>query len=304
MKIAIMGCGAMGSVYAGLLAKAGNQVFAIDNNADHVAAMASQGLRVEGYSGDHTTALRSSTLPPDEYFDMIVVAVKAAHVEIAGERLHPMIGPDTRIITIQNGIGSGETLANYVPPDRLIIGIAGGFGAIRRGPGHVFHNAMKLIQFGAFAGLEYAKVEEVAQVWRSAGFAVEVSLDIAAMQWRKLICNSAYSGPCAVTGLTVGEALRDPDIGPVSIAAAKETWAVAKALGIAIQVDDPEQLARDFALGMPKAKPSTLQDIEKGRHSEIDVINGGVVRAAKKIGMHAPVNATLTAMVKHRERQF
>jgi 2-dehydropantoate 2-reductase len=124
------------------------------------------------------------------------------------------------------------------------------------------------------------------------------------MQWEKLICNAAYSAPCALTGLTVGEVMDDPDMGPVSRAAAVEAWTVARALDIAVKTDDPVALIRHFAAGMPAARPSMLQDIENSRRSEIDVINGAVSRAAAKAGIAAPVNDTLVALVKVKERGF
>jgi 2-dehydropantoate 2-reductase len=104
--------------------------------------------------------------------------------------------------------------------------------------------------------------------------------------------------------LTVGELMDDPNVGPISQAAAVEAWTVARALGIGISVDDPIKLIREFAIGMRGAKPSLLQDHEKQRFSEIEVINGAVPPAAAKVGLTAPVNATLTALVKQREACF
>jgi 2-dehydropantoate 2-reductase len=124
------------------------------------------------------------------------------------------------------------------------------------------------------------------------------------MQWEKLICNVAYSAPCALTGLTVGEAMDDPEIGPVSRAAAVEAWETARALGIGIDVPDPVAHVRAFGAQLPAAKPSALLDVEAGRVSEIGVINGAVPREAAKVGRTAPVNATLTALVHAREARL
>lgn len=304
MRIAVIGCGAMGSIYAGLLADAGNGVIAIHRGQAHVDAINTHGLRVEGASGDRTVKLPAMVAVPGQLVDMAIVAVKAAHVAEAGRNLAGLIGPETIVLTIQNGVGSADELAEHVPADRLCIGIAAAFGAIMKAPGHVFHNGMNVIRIGPYGRTPMADVERVAQVWRDAGFKTEAVADVVAMQWEKLICNAAYSAPCALTGLTVGELMDDAEMGPISRAAATEAWSVARALGIAMSVEDPIAHARAFAAAMPGARPSLLQDLEACRPSEIDVINGAVARFAKRAGVEAPVNATLTALVKQRERSF
>lgn len=304
MKIAVVGCGAMGSIYAALLADAGNEVIVVHRGQAHVDAINANGLRVEGASGDRTVRLRAMTTTPDEPVDLVIVAVKAAHVAEAGRTIGGLLRPDTIVLTIQNGVGSSDVLAEYVPADRLCLGIAAAFGAIMRAPGHAFHNGMNVVRIGPYAGIPMAEIERVAQVWRDAGFKTEAVADVVAMQWEKLICNVAYSAPCALTGVTVGEMMDDPDMGPISRAAATEAWAVARALGIGISVEDPVAHARAFAASMPASRPSLLQDMEARRPGEIDVINGAVPRFAARAGIEAPVNATLTALVKQRERAF
>lgn len=304
MKIAIIGCGAMGSVYAGLFAGAGHEVLAIDRNRRHVAAMAERGLRVEGASGDRTVALRAYTAPPAEAVDLLVVAVKAAQAGEAAKAARPLLGPGTLVLTIQNGLGSADFVAEALGGERLIVGIAGGFGASLRGPGHAHHNGMQTIRMGPYGALDPAPVAAIVALWQEAGFQAEAAPDIAAMQWEKLICNVAYSGPCALTGLTVGAAMDDPVIGPVSRAAALEAWRVARARGVALTVADPVAHVRAFASRIPDAKPSLLLDHEAGRPGEVDFINGAVPREAAKAGIDAPVNATITALVSFKERAF
>ena len=304
MRIAIVGCGAMGSVYAALLADAGNDVLVLDRWEDHVRAMNSQGLRVEGASGDRTVKVTAATTPPSQPVDMIVVAVKAADAAAAAEAAIPLLGPETVVVTIQNGLGSAEGVAAALGAERLMVGIAGGFGASFKGPGHVHHNGMKTIRMGAYAGLPYDRVEAAVQVWRDAGFSAEPARDIAVMQWEKLICNVAYSAPCTLTGLTIGQAMEDPDIGPISRAAAMEAWEVARAAGIALTVADPVDHVRTFGAAIPNAKPSLLLDFEAGRRGEIDFINGAIPREAAKLDREAPVNATLVGLVRFKERGF
>lgn len=304
MKIAIVGCGAMGSIYAGLFAGAGHDVLAIDRNLPHVRAMTEKGLRVEGASGDRTVAVRAYTSAPEEAVDLLVVAVKAAQAGDAARAALPLLGADTLVLTIQNGLGSADFVAERLGAARLIVGIAGGFGASRRGPGHAHHNGMQTIRMGAYASLDPGRVESVVGAWRHAGFQAEAARDIAAMQWEKLICNVAYSGPCALTGLTVGAAMDDPAVGPVSRTAAVEAWQVARARGVALTVEDPVAHVRAFASKIPDAKPSLLLDHEAGRPGEVDFINGAVPREAAKAGAEAPVNATITELVRFKERAF
>jgi len=304
MKIAIMGCGAMGSVYAGLLAAGGHDVLAIDHWAEHVEAMASRGLRVEGASGDRVARVRAFSQAPAEAVDLIIIAVKAAQAGSAAVQARSMLGPRTRVLTIQNGLGSADGVAEAIGADRLAVGIAAAFGASLPGPGHVHHNGMSAVRMGAYAGMPQADLEGIAAVWSDAGFNAQAVDNLAAMQWEKLICNVAYSAPCALTGLTIGAVMDDPHIGAVSQAAATEAWAVARALGVPIQVADPVAHVRAFGDRIRDAKPSVLLDHERKRTSEIDYINGAIPVQARKAGVSAPVNETLTRLVKQREDGF
>ena len=299
-----MGCGAMGSVYAALLASNGNDVLVVDHGVAHVQAMAGKGLRLEGASGDRLVRLRAFTQAPSETMDLVVIAAKASQAPQAAHDALPLLGPDTVVLTIQNGLGSAQAVAQAVGADRLAVGIAAAFGASIRGPGHAHHNGMAAVRMGAHAGLPMERVEVVAAVWRAAGFTSEAVPDVLAMQWDKLICNVAYSGPCALTGLTVGQAMDDPDIGPLSRAAAIEALGVARARGIVLDIPDAVAHVRAFGERVRNAKPSVLQDLERGRVSEIGVINGAIPREAALCGLQAPVNATLTALVQQRERAF
>ncbi len=303
MKIAIVGCGAMGSIYAGKLAAAGNDVLAVVRGQESADRISRDGMRITGPESDVVVALRAAVDPVEE-MDLVVLAVKAADVAVAARTALPLLGDATAVLTIQNGLGSADTVAEIVGPQRVAVGIASGFGASRRGPAHVHHNAMSAMRFGAYSTLDHSAAEDIAIVWRAAGFDAAAVADIAAMQWEKLICNVAYSAPCALTGMTVGEVMDDPQMGPVSRAAATEAWTIARAAGIAITVVDPVEHVRAFGARMPAAKPSALLDHEMRRVSEIDVINGTVSRQAERLGLEAPVNATLTALVKSIENRF
>ena len=174
MKIAIMGCGAMGSVYAGLLGDAGHEVWAIDSWQQHVDAMRSNGLRLEGISGDRTVKVHAATDPAEAGpCELVIVATKAMDVERAATAASPLIGKDTVVLSIQNGLGGPDTAARIIGKERVMVGVVGGFGASMRGPGHAHHNGMELVRLGEFDGPVTKRLEAVAEVWRSGGFKVK-----------------------------------------------------------------------------------------------------------------------------------
>jgi 2-dehydropantoate 2-reductase len=308
VNIFVVGCGAMGSIYAALLASSGNDVSVVDHNVEHVNAINAKGLRVWGASGDRTVKLRAYLSPPQQHCDLVICAVKARYVAQAAASLQPLIGPHTCVLTIQNGLGSADIMAEHAGAGRLIVGVAQGFGASLPQPGCAHHNDMKAIRLGTYASdstnLASSNLKRIARTWAEAGFDAAAVDDIETMQWAKLICNVAYSAPCAITGLTVGDVMNHPQMGIVSRAAAREAYAVACALNIKLSFDDPEREVCDFATRMLDARPSVLLDIEAGRISEVDVINGAVPIQAQKAGLDAPVNAALTALVNTLERDL
>ncbi len=304
MKIAIVGCGAMGSVYAGLLASNAHEVIGIAPMPEHIQAISKRGLRVEGASGDRVVRIRAYTEVPHESVDLVIIAVKAAQAGEAARQAQPLLAPHTLVLAMQNGLGSADDIAQAVGGDRLALGIAAAFGASLEGPGHVHHNGMSAIRIGAYAGLPPESVSRLADIWAGAGFNAEAVPNLPAMQWEKLICNVAYSAPCTLAGMTIGEVLDDPHASAVSQAAAIEAWEIARARGIAVAISDPVAHVRAFGERIRGAKPSVMLDHELGRPSEIDFINGAIPREAAKVGRTAPVNATLTALVKVRERGF
>lgn len=308
MEIAVVGCGAMGSVYAGLLADAGHEVWAVDPWAEHLAAIRERGLRVAGASGDRTVRLAGAVATPSDVghaVDLVILATKGPQVAAAADALPPLLGPDTPIISIQNGLGSPQKVADRLGADRVVIGVVGGFGASVPEPGYAHHNGWELVRLGEFAGQRISeRVRELGKVWESGGFTVKLFDDVHQLVWEKLICNCTFSGPCTVTGLTVGELLDDSDAWSVAAACATEAWQVAKAKGIRVDIDEPVAYVREFGSKIRGARPSMLLDHLAGRRSEIDVINGAVPPVAAEVGRSAPVNAAVAALVKVRERSF
>ena len=295
----------MGSVYAGLMASAGHEVYAVTLWPDHAEAMEKNGLRVEGVSGDRTVRVHGSTTADGiGPCDLVIIATKAFDVEAAARSALPLLGPETPVQTIQNGLGSAERVAAIVGADRLAVGVVGGFGASMRGPGHVHHNGMEMIRFGAFAGLPRERLAASAKLWESAGFKTALFEDVARMVWEKLIMNVAFSGTSTLTGLTIGEIMADPNAWQVARGCAEEAVAVAGALGVELEVGEPVEHIRRLGGKITHARPSMLLDHLAQRRSEIDAINGSIPRLGAEVGVPTPVNTTVVALVKAREARF
>jgi 2-dehydropantoate 2-reductase len=304
-KVAIVGCGAMGSVYAGLMVSAGHEVHAVTLWADHAAAMREHGLRVEGASGDRTVPVHASmTTDGIGPCDLVIIATKAFDVEAAAKASIPLLGPKTPVQTIQNGLGSPERAAAVLGADRIAIGVVGGFGASIRAPGHAHHNGMEMIRFGALAGLSRDALNTAAEIWRSSSFKVALFDDVRQMVWEKLIMNVAFSGTTCATGMTIGEVMGNPDAWKVAEGCSLEAIAVAKAAGIKLDVGDPIEHVRKLGSKIPNAKPSMLLDHLAHRRSEVDAINGAIPVEAAKYNIPTPMNDALVAIIRAREAAF
>ena len=302
MRIAVVGMGAMGSVYAGLLGAAGNEVWAVDVWEEHVDAIRERGLRVEGASGDRVVRMEATTRPEEVgTVDLVVIATKAMQVREAAISARSLVGPDTVVLPIQNGLGSTDVAAEVLGEDCVAVGVAGGFGASLVAPGHVHHHGFELVRLGERHGPVTARIERVADAWRDAGFRVETDDDVDRLVWEKLICNVCFSGTCTVLGLTIGEVMAEPSAWLVATACAAEADAVARAAGVALRFDDPVQHVTAFGRRIRDARPSMLLDRMAGRPSEIDVINGAIPPRAARLGLPAPTNTTVTALVKALE---
>jgi 2-dehydropantoate 2-reductase len=305
MKIAVVGCGAMGSVYAGLLAAAGHEVWAVDSWREHIDAIRANGLRVEGASGDRTVRVNATTSAADAgRCDLVIVATKARDVEAAARAAQAIVGPQTLVLSIQNGLGGPDVTARVLGRERVAVGVVGGFGASMRGPGHAHHNGMELVRLGELSGPVSPRLEAVAEVWRSGGFKVKCFDDIDQLVWEKLICNVCFSGTCAVTERTIGEVMDDADAWSIASGCAAEAFQVARKRGIKLGFDEPVAYVRDFGSKIPNARPSMLLDLMAKRRSEIDAINGAIPPAAKAAGLAAPYNEVISGLVRAKERRL
>jgi 2-dehydropantoate 2-reductase len=305
-KVAIVGCGAMGSVYAGLMQEAGHEVHGVTLWTDHVAAVNADGLRVYGDSGDRTVRLASMSTTSDEIgvCDLVIIATKSFDAETAAKSSAGLIGPDTVVQTIQNGLGSPEVVAHSVHPDQIAVGVVGGFGASVPKPGQAHHNGREITRFGAFRGLPRERLESGADVWTSAGFKVALFEDIDQMVWEKLLINVTYSGSSFLTGLTIGEIINDPKAWRVASACALEAVDVAGTLGVTLDVGDPLEYIRTLGLRIADAKPSMRLDAELRRRAEVDAINGSIVREGARAGVPTPVNQVVVDLAHAAESAY
>lgn len=306
-KIAIIGAGAMGSVYAGLMQDAGHEVHGVCKWADHVEAVNAKGLRVTGASGDRTVRLSSMSQNVDGdlgHMDLVILATKSFDVEEAAASARPLIGPDTIVQTIQNGLGAPERVAKILDPDRLVVGVVGGFGASVPEPGIAHHNGMEMIRFGAFGSLSQVELERSAEVWTSSGFTVKLFEDVQQMVWEKFIMNVAFSGTTCATGMTIGEVMNNETSWAVARKCSEEAIAVAKARGVRLDVGDPIEHVRKLGSKIPNARPSMLLDATLKRRCEVDAINGAVVEEGRRLGVATPVNETVANLIRARELTY
>lgn len=305
MKIAILGCGAMGSVYAALLGDAGHEVWAIDSWQDHVDAIKKNGLRLEGASGSRVVKINVTNDTSEAgVCDLVIIATKAMHVETAAYSAFPLIDTDTTVLSIQNGLGGPQTAAKILGAEKVAVGVVGGFGASIKEPGYAHHNGWELLRLGELSGPITSRIRTIASTWESGGFRVECFDDIDQLVWEKLICNVCFSGTCTITGLTIGEVMEDTDAWFCASRCAQEAYNIAIAKNINVRINDPIDYVRNFGSKIPGAKPSMLLDALAGRMSEIDAINGAIASAGIEVSVETPFNSVISALVRNKEKQM
>ena len=291
----------MGSVYGALMADAGHEVWMFDKWLQHVDAMRTNGLTVEGASGKRTVAVNATTNAADAgACGLVIVATKGHDTDAAVGGAAAMIGEQTAVLSLQNGLGNVEKIQDLLGnhPGGVLAGIAGGFGASMIGPAHAHHNGMAAINIAEASGGLTDRLETVREVWTSSGFACNTYEDIWPVVWSKLNANIAVSACSALFGLRTGQVKANPHAWALSQACVLETAAVAAAKGIKLLYDDPVQWVSDFIDQMPDARPSMYQDVMAGRRSEIDTIHGGVVAEGEKLGVPTPTCSFMVTAVR------
>lgn len=307
MKIAILGAGAMGSLFGARLAEHGEAVTLIDVNDAHLDAIRRDGLRIDDDRGERRirvlqavrpeTANAQASASPDDPFDLLIVFTKSLHTGAAIDGVRALLTSRTYVLTLQNGLGNVEMLNAFVPLERILVGVTT-WPADFAGAGHVRSHGAGAIRMMTADGAARPFAAAVADALSRAGLACSLDADVWAAIWEKVAFNAALNTLCAATGCTVDQLGREPDGPRLALAIAAETAAVARAKGIAV---DGERIARnvEHAIHAHRGhRPSMLQDVLAGRRTEIDAISGKVVAAARETGIAVPHTDTLLALVR------
>lgn len=304
MRVGIIGAGALGSVIGGSLAEAGNDVLLVNRNRAHVDAINHDGLTIRTDGKDRAVAIRAA-IPTEvgEPADLVIVLVKSFHTAEAVREAIGLVDPNTTVLSLQNGLGHEDILIGLVGRDRVIAGKTY-VGGVMFGPGHVIAGVDgKETIIGELDGRISPRIERIAATFEAAGMKLVVSRNIMGAMWDKLLVNIATGALSGITRLAYGGLYAVPELEVIATAAVAEAIAVAKASGIALETVHPRDAWIKAGSGLPpEFKASMLQSLEKGSVTEVDFINGAVVRAGAKAGVPTPVNATLVACVKGIER--
>ncbi len=306
MKIAVLGAGALGCAIGGTLAEAGNEVVLINRNATHVDAINSHGLLMRTPQGERAVRVRATTRAEAEStVDLVIVLVKSFHTHQAMSAATALVGPKTVVLSLQNGLGHEDVLAEIVGHERVLAGKTY-VGGVLLAPGRIVAGVEgKETLIGELDGRISDRAQDIATVLNAAGLVTTVSDNIVGTMWDKLLINVSTGALSGITRLPYGPLYRIPEIEATAIAAVQEAMAVARASGVNLSFTDPRSAWLKAAAGLPDDfKTSMLQSLEKGSITEIDFINGAVVRWGQRCGVPTPVNATLVACIKGIERQI
>lgn len=293
MKVAVMGAGAVGCFFGALLQKAGHQVVLIGRPA-LVEAVRAQGLRLQMAGRDEYLPLAADTRPDAvQGAELVLFCVKSGDTEDAGAAIAPFLSPSCFVLSLQNGVGNAERLAAVL--GRETVAAAVYVATEMAGPGHVLHHGRGELVIGPSAASE-----AMARKLDEAGIPTEVSARVNDALWAKLVVNCAYNALSAITQLPYGQLVQSEGIVASMRDVFDECAAVARAASVALPAslwDDVLGIARS----MPGQRSSTAQDVARGKPSEIDFINGLVVREGARLGVATPVNRVLHGLVKLRD---
>lgn len=303
-RVAVFGAGAVGCWYGARLARAGAPVVLIGRPV-HVDAIRRDGLRVDSAHGSETVAIGADTSADAvRGAGLVLLCVKSNDTAEAARAIAPHLGRDAVVLSMQNGVDNVERARDAAGLDPVAAVVY--VGASMGGPGRVVHAGRGDLVIGELPGAanpDPARVARVAEVFRRAGVACEVSPDVRAALWTKLVVNAAYNAVSALAGARYGAIVDDAGALAVQRDLVAECAAVARADGVALP--PPEALTdavRAVGRAMTGATSSTEQDLARGRPTEIDALNGYVVRRGDALGVPVPVNRAMHALVRLRER--
>jgi 2-dehydropantoate 2-reductase len=306
LKIYFLGAGALGCAIGGTLAAAGSDVTLIDRYQAHVDAINRDGLRMKDGDTERVVRIKAATdcgdLPPA---DLVIVLVKSFHTRDAILSARSIVGENTAVMSLQNGLGHEDILSEVVGPSHVLAGKTY-VGGVLLGPGYIIAGTRgKRTFIGELDGSISARVKEIAAELERAELPTTVSDNILGTMWDKLLINVATGALSGVTGLPYGGLYAVPEIEACAVAAVSEAMAVARAAGIKLSIQEPRDAWLMAADGLPaEFRTSMLQSLDKGSATEIDFINGAVVRAGKRRNVPTPVNQALVAAIKGIEHRL
>ena len=291
LQVAVLGAGAVGCYYGGMLARAGHRVTLI-GRPQHVQVFQAQGLRMQTLAFDETVKVRASTdAAAVAGADLVLFAVKSPDTEAAGAQMRPHLKPGALVLCLQNGVDNAERLRALLPGTDVAAAVVY-VATEMAGPGHLRHHGR-----GELVMEPSPASGRVAQALMQAGVPTEVSDNVRGALWAKLILNCAYNALSAVGRIAYGELVQQPGVTEVMRDVVAECRAVAAADGVSLP-GDVDAAVRRIAETMPTQYSSTAQDLMRGKPSEIDHLNGYVVQRGAALGVPTPANRVLWAMVR------
>jgi 2-dehydropantoate 2-reductase len=301
VKVAVVGAGGVGSVFGGQLAAAGHEVWLVHRRAEIVDALRRDGLHLETPDGQqHVSVQATSNTAEIGLVDLVLILTKSTDTSAAAEAARALMGPATVALTLQNGLGNLETIVAALGVERSLMGMTY-VGAALIGPGHARLTAAGPSFVGEPNGARSERIEQLASTFSAAGIPMQATEQLWEMVWGKLVINAALNATCALTGASGEAALRSESANAWLGMVAEETARVAAALGIRLPYADVAERVRQHCRDVGASKPSMLQDMERGRPTEIDAINGAVVREGSRLGVPTPYNEALLRLVTARE---
>ena len=291
LKIAVMGAGAVGCYYGGMLARAGHDVMLIAR-PQHVQAIASVGLRLQSQTFDEQIQLQATTdASAVQGADLVLFCVKSSDTETAGRLMQPYLRADAMVMCLQNGVDNVDRLRSVLP-DHTVSAAVVYVATEMAGPGHVKHNGR-----GDLVIEPSVSSTAVAEALTAAGVPTVISNNVRGELWAKLILNCAYNAVSAIAQLPYGKTVVGAGVQDVMRDVVAECLAVAKAEGVQVAGDVHAAVAK-LAGSMPKQSSSTAQDLARGKPTEIDYLNGLIVQRGTALGIATPANRVLWALVK------
>lgn len=306
MKIAMIGAGAMGSVIGGTLARSGHEVTFVEVSRPAIDAINTAGLRVVDKAGQTETMAVRATDDPGTIgaVDLVIVLVKCYHTETAMRAAAPVIGPDTTVLSLQNGWGNGPRIASIVGVEKLLLGVSY-HSATVLGPGHVLHAGRGPTLMGEPAGGTSPRLQRIVAAFNEAGLEVTETANVVKEIWAKLALNVATLPTSATLGLYAPQLLATDGMQSLMRELLREVVAVSRAQEIPMDFDE-RWASITGLLGRlaPTTKGSMIQDVEGCRRTEIDVINGAIVDAGARYGIPTPYSNAMVWMIKAREAAY